>query len=325
MFFDQLATFTAHARAASAFETPAPAASLDVPPHAPGPAMATAVEAIADPETRDYYRGLTEEGPMAMFDRAGLIDRQRARRELASQFQIVEPESDPGERAPNAVTKATFDRLAATYSDIRRGHSDLKFDTGGLSEADAAAFKSGAMADLASIMQTPHGRALVSMLHTNARDHQTTLTRTGDASRASTEADVLISESEVFKTDTAAGAGESARVRYAPGVPMRPDGASEPWLPIRSDVVLYHELAHALDATHGLTEPGTVPAPARAGDEGVARSEYKATGLGEFEAATLSENAYRRDRKQIAASGIGVRAGDDAMVPRTAYRTDRGA
>lgn len=329
--FADLASFPDQILAALAPIPPRePAATPPPVPTPSAPTVAAPAFATGPITPAEIQRALDEDEVSALIDPEGVIDRLSARRELASKFQLVADDSDPETRAPNAMTQAAFERMATTYSDIRRGFSDIKFDPGERSGDAAAAFKTGAMTDIASIMQTPHGRALVSMLHDNARGHKTTLGASATAPTAHADVDTWLDTGQGDKTINGDGSytpgrGESTRVNYLPGVPMRPPGASEPWLPIRSDVVLYHELSHALDMTHGLGEPGTVAAPTTSSDQGVRRAEYKATGLGEFKDLTLSENAYRRDRKRIAASKIGVRDGDETMPERTQYNVHTGA
>lgn len=110
----------------------------------------------------------SHEGLGAVLDPVGALDRENARNELASRFQIV-GDDYTGERRGNTVTQAEYDRVVETYSNIRLGRGDLTMDTSELSDADAAQWRSGAMGDIATMMQTPSGRRMVETLSNNPR------------------------------------------------------------------------------------------------------------------------------------------------------------
>src|SRR5262249_12296831 len=95
----------------------------------------------------------------------------------------------------------------------------------------------------------------------------------------------------------------------------------------RSDVVLMHELTHADASVHDRFATGAVTAadgatPADVAG-GVSRSEYQAAGMGTFAGTPFNENAYRRDRSAIGASGSGARndqgKSDSGMPERSTY------
>lgn len=295
----------------------------------------------------DFSRGLSQEGLGALLDPAGAVDRQRAQRELAGMFNVMNPEdmvSRPdqpdGPSAENTVTPEQFQQIARQYSDIRRGRTDIQFNTAGLNDEDAAAYRRDTMHDLASIMQTSGGRDLIGQLAQNDKGHQTTLSplfRTNAAGnydptlgRDNTNgfASPVGDGANAYRSaDGTSGAGVNSRVRYNPGMggiaPADADLSQDHWLPWRSDVLLYHELVHSLDQTRGTMDP------TRAGNDGdgvpydqrVKRSEHRAAGLGIYANEPISENAYRRARRDIATNsgGVGVRDGDATMPDRDTY------
>lgn len=273
----------------------------------------------------DLWNGLGQEGFGGLFDPVGMMDRQAAQRELADRFDVV-PDDFVGPRLPNQVTQAEFEKVAHTYSDIRLGRSDVEFNTEGLSEEEAAAFRSGSMNDLASIMQTEHGRQLVSDLAYNQKDHKTTLsplfqkdsagnydpTKGLDTTNGFASAEDK-SKAYMGSDGVTAGEGTNSRVRYNPGVNAGPPDGIDAWLPFRSDVLLYHELVHSRDHTLGTLAQGKDSAT------GENLREQRAAGLGAYKDEFISENAYRRDRRLIAAGGTGTRDGDATMPDRTSY------
>ena len=272
----------------------------------------------------DWMDGIDQEGLGAVFDPTGAVDRQRAQEELADRFSVV-PDDFVGPRLPNQVTQAEYEQIAHTYSDIRMGRSDFEFNTEGLSDEDAEAFRQGSMNDLASIMQTEHGRTLINDLAYNENDHQTTLSplykkdgsNNYDPSLGLDNTNGFASPADRSKTwlnaDGTAGEGSDSRVRYNPGQTISPVGATDDWLPWRSDVLLYHELTHSRDHTMGTLVDGQDSVT------GENLREQRATGLGAYADETISENAYRRDRQLIAAGGVGARDGDADMPHRDSY------
>ncbi len=298
----------------------------------------------------DFGRGLQQEGLSGLVDPLGMLDRQDAQRELADRFHIMNPEDmvcgpdGPDQYAENQVSPEEFQEIARTYSNIRMGRSDIDFNTEGLSDEEAAEFRQGTMDDLASIMQTEGGRTLVNRLADNENDHTTTLSplfqtnAAGDydpsLGRDNTNgyAAPVGNGADAYRVDAdTAGAGVDSRVRYNPGVDIAPadaDLTQDQWLPWRSDVLLYHELVHSMDQTYGTMDPTQAGADADGGvdtesgspyDAGVDRSEHRASGLGIYADEGISENAYRRARREIGATNIGERAGDDTMPDRDTY------
>lgn len=259
----------------------------------------------------DYVAGVKQEGFWSIFDPTGAVDRQRAQRELAGNFDIIGSDFT-GEKKPNQVTQEEFQKAARMYSDIRLGRGDLVFDTGGLSDEDAKAFRDGTMNDIGNILQTPSGRELISRLSDQKDDYTTKLTKAPDPLSASENADNF--------TDGTNGKGSGSKVQYVPGVDVTVPGAKDDFLPFRSDAVLYHELTHALYDAEGTTDAGTVAAGSGvAADVGTVKNyEHQAVGLGAWKDAAISENRYRSERNQMAGQP-GSRAGDATMKQRTQY------
>jgi hypothetical protein len=84
----------------------------------------------------------------------------------------------------------------------------------------------------------------------------------------------------------------------------RGDGLSPPCAKqglATSDIVLFHELTHALHVAENAVAAGAVAAPAI--DAGVSNEEYATTGLGAWAADAITENAYRAaQRARLGAS-----------------------
>lgn len=307
----------------------------------------------------DLWNGVSQEGLGGVLDPVGMMDRQAAQRELADRFTIV-GDDHQGVRAPNAVTQAEYERICRMYSDIRLGRGDLTIDPSALgTDAERDAYRQGAMGDIASMLQTESGRAIITQLHNNAPQndadgnpihrHTTmvpllasdgTLDRTngyaapdGPGSMRSVNADGTLG---------AAGTGTDVHIRYNPGVNIGDAypglQGNNPWLgQMRSDVLLAHEMNHAIMQTSGMGDPRAVQATdnaANATDPDMAwdaafrdqhgnpltRIEHQAVGLGLYSGGNMTENAYRAERRRMADMGaVGTRTGDDTMVQRTTY------
>lgn len=220
-------------------------------------------------------------------------------------------------------------------------------------------YRDAAMNDMASLLQTRSGRSLVTQLSDNTLKtdsgetrngfmgmelpqlpfdldsslgdpihHHTTLTplRNADGTMDTTNGYAApVGTGQSRQADGSRGSGTDSIVRYNPGVDTKPtnaDVAQDPWLPFRSDVLAMHELRHSLDQTQGTFDSTIVQASdgvAFDADGRLRRGEHAAAGLGNYAADPLTENAYRAERNQIGASGVGVRTGDVGMVQRGNY------
>ncbi len=114
----------------------------------------------------DFERGFAQEGICGLLDMGGMLDRQAAQRELASRFNIFGDDAI-GTREQNQVSEQEFQRIAHTYSDIRLGRGDLHLGAqpSNMSDDNYATFRTGAMNDIADILQTESGRTLIGSLH----------------------------------------------------------------------------------------------------------------------------------------------------------------
>lgn len=259
----------------------------------------------------DMVNGIGQEGLGGLMDYSGMMDRQAAQRELAGNFDVV-PDDFVGPRNQNQVTQAEFEEIARTYSDIRLGRSDLQLDTTGLSEADAAAFRSGTMSDIGNLLQTESGRGLVRSLAYAPTQADGTSRRTTTISRRNDAA----GNADASNAEGGGRFGTSGYARYVPGVDTLPSREN-----LRSDVTLYHELVHAHHAVYNTWDGSTVSAGpgVPASDVGTIGSfEHQAAGIGAHANDAYSENRYRAERRMIG-NGVGARttgAETDANMTR---------
>lgn len=277
----------------------------------------------------DLGQGLAQEGLAGLGDFSGMLDRQRAQRELADKFEIV-TNKELGERkdaAGNVVTPEQFQQIARTYSNIRLDRTDLKIDSSTISDPkEAAAFEKNTMGDIGNILQTKTGRDLIKNLTDQMSDHQTTIQLNTDAAG---NADT--SNAEGGARRGAAGSdhdyvGVDANVKYVPGDDggIQQPNYSQPWLPLRSDITLFHELVHAQHAVDGDVAQDTLKAGTgvKPIDVDELRMEYQAVGLGAYDENEYTENGYRKERAKIGA-GIGARTtggvADANVVQRDQY------
>lgn len=242
------------------------------------------------------------------------------------------------------------------------------------------AYRAGAMNDIASMMQTRSGRSEIEALHNNplvsdageARNdfmgfelpqlpfnvdaglgnpihHHTTmvplLNATGGVDRTNGYAAPDGSGSERDAAG-ARGAGSDVHIRYNPGVNIgdsRPDmHGTNPWMEsFRSDVLLAHEMNHAIQQTQGTGDSTAVQASDDSSSTGVGidaayrdadgnplrRIEHQAVGIGQSSGNEMTENAYRRERRAMADLGAvglivgrdGVSDGDTVLTERDSY------
>lgn len=285
----------------------------------------------------DLGRGISQEGIGGLLDASGMMDRQAAQRELSGNFQVV-GDDFVGPRNENQVTEEEYQQIARTYSDIRMDRSDLQLDLpADMDPADAEAYREGAMTDIGRILQTRSGRDLIGQLSDNQdADGNHRITRIAGNDPDPQNAHASGNPGDVG-THEHPGAGGDSTVTYNPGSVWQPLPGSthgEPWMPMRSDVQLFHELTHSLHQTHGTLADGTVTnagldaAGVPAGDLSrrdagdIDRAEHQAVGIGEFGDASISENEYRRARMRIAGGGVGVVGGvggDEDMQLRETY------
>jgi hypothetical protein len=270
-----------------------------------------------------FGSGLLEEGLGGLFDYSGMMDRQSAQDELAGRFDVRAPGDMPFINIPgNVVSQEQYRDIARQWSDIRLGRSDIKLDTAGMNDADASAFREATMSDIADLMQTRTGRGMIGELGNQRDDHTTTIHRRADNQNASGGA-----AAGSVPGSWADSKGTNAEVTYMPGDAggiVQP-GATDAWLPMRSDVTLMHELTHAYHAAHGTLSQGTIDdtEAVHPDDEGIDDMEYQAVGLGSFAGDRYNENNYRFERMLLGLFNHGERTtggvSDDNMPMRTGY------
>jgi hypothetical protein len=285
--------------------------------HAGAPVVAGATSTMGQQGqlVGDLGRGLAQEGAAGLLDRAGMLDRQAAQRELSDRFQVV-PDNFRGHRRGNMVTEAQYEHIAHMYSDIRLGRGDLTIDTGQITDtAQAATYRQGAMVNIADLMMTPGGRAQIErMQHNVAHDdagharhdasgadihHHTTIRpyfrdANNDSNYTNDPHGVHDYENLDAFADARGASGENGAIdtsgrarqeRVGGRHGARGQGVDESiyWNPTtndgsRSDVILAHEMNHAYHGTQGTQAAGTYRVRSSR-DFGVDNVERQATGL----------------------------------------------
>lgn len=244
------------------------------------------------------------------------FDRMLAMAELQDRFTVVEDDF-VGPRLPNQVTRSEMERIATMYSDIRRGTTNVQFDSAGMTPDEYEAFQRAAMGDIATILTTEQGRDLMDQLaygQVDGRDETVTLGRAANPAAAGMDMAPGENAADIFN-----GTGVSTVINYAAGqdfdmATLDRNYESAPYRNTTSDLVLYHELLHALhyrmgsvqgDMVNGSPDFVTVgrdEATIR-NDRGVNLEEYETVGLGET-AGDLNENAYRAERSLVTGTAI---------------------
>ncbi|MEZ4320319.1 MAG: M91 family zinc metallopeptidase [Myxococcota bacterium] len=240
-------------------------------------------------------------------------DRNAAKSELASRFQLV-PDDYRGRRLPHQVTQAEWEQITTLYSDIRRGHTSIDFDNTG-SGMRSGAFRDAVMGDMADLLTTEQGRALLTQVARD-EDHSTTI---GWSARPEAASAVIGPGGDL--RDAINGQGTNTGLVYQPGVDfdlasVSPEWARDGYRHFTSDTILFHELVHANHARTGTLDgefdpqTGAFDRPAIRNreavvpnDRGVPREEYATVGIaghdGEF-----TENKYRAERAQVTGRAV---------------------
>lgn len=241
-----------------------------------------------------------------------VTDQMQARTELEGLFDTQNAAPTDGRVF---VSDDELDEMVELYSDIRLGNTHLTLDTEGMDDKAAEAFRSGAMGDVAKLMQTESGRNMLRELAYNDKGIDTSIGRsfgtngpdtTGylgpDRDCSKSNAKDRLGDPNGWCIDDRShdGSGVDSEVRYRPGeTTVTADGAS------RSDITLYHELAHALHNARGDQARGAVPSASGDGSY-VENDEFQATGLGRWaypvdDGGYLvpNENLYRSERRDL--------------------------
>ena len=226
--------------------------------------------------------------------------------QLAPLFDIVA--SGVEAAAQNQVTEEEFDTIVDFYDHVRQGLTSIQ------PTEEAEPYWETIMADLALILQTAGGRALLGRLGHHAK---WTLISVGYRKNEDGEPDPALGL-DTSNAETLYDGRSIGLVSYAPGEWVRIPGVDlelDPWAVWRSDVALYHELVHDVDNLDGTGDPRTLA------EQGVTFSamEYQAVGLGAWLNQPVSENAYRAARREIGELGTGAAFGDADMPDRPHY------
>ena len=226
-----------------------PAATLDPQAQYGNAAVLGFLGLGEDEDDKKWMREMFEETRDA-------INEQIAAEKLKEKLHVGE---DAVEGKAN-VSQEEFDRMVKLHSDIRAGKTHFKFDTGNLEADDAVAFKNRTMDDMAKMMQTPSGRALLSELARDEDGHPVILNHASDANAPTTsplykgrtydylDAQEREEQAAALERDDPTG----SYIAYRPGhtVETEHDGS------VPSDVVLFHELVHAHHFAKGTTAKG---------------------------------------------------------------------
>ena len=225
-----------------------------------------------------------------------LFDRMSASAELRDRFDVV-PDDFVGPRLPNQVTASEYDQIVNTYSDIRTGHSNVRFDNSQLSGDAATNFQGNVMSDLASMMQTPSGREMINGMAygKNADGSAHAMTIRGITNPGGAQAIPGV------EANTSNGTGTNTTIEYAPGQSIVNPGKTGVYGSVRSDMTLYHEMVHAHHMRNGDEDTRTLTAATATDrrDRGLRAWEYQAMGLGSHANDPYSENRYRAERRAM--------------------------
>jgi hypothetical protein len=267
-------------------------------------------EAHAAMASLDQHMAMAMDAKAYAADPAAAIAHQKALRVMGQMLEVKAPGAAAG--PANAVSKAEFDKMVQLYGNLELGKTDIQFAGGGAKPGEA---KANSMDDLARLLQTPSGRALVAQLadnHGGTKSKGKHVITTIDGAHATMPNSYAVDGAQA----SCNGVGSPAAVEYPAGHPYHL--APKPWGDVRSDVVLFHELTHALHQTHGDAAMASVPKVDPV-DNFTAPYEYQAVGLGPFAGAAISENAYRKERAAVGAAEqiTSTNASyDDATMPQ---------
>jgi hypothetical protein len=278
----------------------------------------------------DFTSGLMQEGIGGLFDIGGMMDRQEAQRELAGNFQIIDPANPPAKHAGNQITQEEFEKTAKLYSDIRLDRTNMHFDLdhGPSPLADDKSqdkYKRDFMGNVGRILQTEDGRQLIDGVAHNEKGYNVEIQNQRDLNNQSAEPNSL--------TDAANHTGTGSTVMVDPSRDGTVGEATDPWHKERSDVTLFHELTHTYHQLRGDEDHSGEVGPGLNGSTrdqdnygGIPNDqrqdvswEQQAVGIGNHAGESINENSYRRQRAEIGASGTGAVAGDVNMPQRGDY------
>lgn len=317
----------------------------------------------------DFGRGLGQEGLGGLLDPTGMLDRQQAQRDLAGRFQVM-PDGFVGPTRANQVSQEEYQNIARTFSDVRRGTGDLSIDSSGFDGAngkqEGADYKQGAMDGIADMMMTTSGRRQINNLNNNVQKNddgtsqrsffglgpeihrETTIkplfgvdngTKNPNGSIAWQDPGAGNHTTANLRSDNAFAAPKGGAERDAAGNRGAGGDVDIIWNPganniggqgARSDIILAHEMEHAVNQSQGTqgygyfggtNADGTASTTTGEGRfknaerqaTGLTRSDSGAHGNGHFpgDPDGCTENTYRQERNQL---GLG-----EMWLPRERY------
>ena len=185
-----------------------------------------------------------------------------------------------------------------------------------------------------------HHTTMVPLLNAKDDEHPEIVEGTADRTNGYAAPDGDGSERDAAG---ARGSGSDVHIRYNPGVNIgdsRPGmHGTNPWMEsFRSDVLLAHEMNHAIQQTQGTGDGTAVQASDDSSSAGVGidaayrdkngnplnRIEHQAVGIGQSSGNDMTENAYRRERRAMADLGaVGLIAGRTGVDEGDAVLTER--
>jgi hypothetical protein len=257
----------------------------------------------------DEKNAKADYGDLYKSDPKTALAQEKAKRELDESLHVVA--SDADKKNPNDVTAAEKALYLGKFVDIQKDKTDIKFDA--KSEPDK--FKANAMNDIKAMMQTKSGRELIMKLADNTVDtvdangkvikkgtkhHTTTLSDTAPKGAPPAGQDQASTTPEYSALTHDNKGGSNTTIAYTAGYPLN-QPAEEQWAKdARSDVVLYHEMVHALNDTQGTQLTGKITAAnaKSSGDIGEKESEYQALGYLK-NPLDVGEDLYRKERKEL--------------------------
>jgi hypothetical protein len=192
--------------------------------------------------------------------------------------------------APPASASTSASSSDPELDAIRTHHSHIHL-------AGGKGFQTATLKDLSAILQTSSGRALLDAFEHQKRHHDVTI----GPSATPFDAHMHVKQADKLAHRTTDHRGvDDGIVKYAAGKLVDSPRAKAPYLPMRSDVALYHELVHALHAGDGTLDKK--------------HAEDQAIGLNDHAADPLTENHYRDERRHL-----GTLLGDVGMPGRDSH------
>jgi hypothetical protein len=262
------------------------------------------------------------------------------------------PDNFVGPRRDNQVSQEEFQRIAHTFSDVRMGRGDLTVDASRFdNNADREHYQQGAMDQIANMMMTHSGRGQIENMHNNVAreddgDARRSLWGLGPEIHRHTTIQPLFGvangtnpDGSVHYDDPGAGNHTSATLRTDNAFAAPVDGSKMSrnadgsrgegtdvnimWNPdthlgARSDVILAHEMQHAIHESQGTMATGKFGSGT---DTNINNFERQAVGLTRSDSPSgghypgdpdgCTENTYRSERNAL---GLGER-----WLPRENY------